>query len=89
MKKYIFIGLLSIMGCNNLKRLEGVSGSRDNGYDTEPVSGHPRIEPYAVFAGYQPNGGRLYLIHWQGNVLNNVSLPEQTVDGLNIRKYAI
>ncbi len=89
MKGYMLATLLLLVGCNGLDRLiQGKDRSRNNDYDANsPIAPVVRQEPYAVFAGYAPDGEFIYLVHWTGNALDKQGMLENAVDAMNIPKY--
>lgn len=84
---------LLLCSCDRLERVLGhESPPRDVVYGSLPTT--PQIEPqepYATFAGTHgwPDGSysRLFLVHWQGNSLNMVSMLEEDLDVLGIPKF--
>lgn len=90
--KIIFVLPILLVGCNGLDRLTTGQHSRNEVYDVSPTHQDERLEPYAMFAGYHLDGDafeKLYIVHWDGNALGNVSLTESEIDQLNIPKFSL
>ncbi len=87
--KWLVCAMLVLTGCNGLDRLvSGKNGSRNAvGEPVSPIAPVVRQEPYAVFAGYAPDGEFIYLVHWTGNALDKQGMLENDVDAMNIPKY--
>lgn len=92
MRPYVLAAVLLLIGCNGVDRLTGNTRRRDDAYDNTPTPlDTVRLEPFATFAGYHPDGVggyiNLYLVHWRGNTLDNVSMLETDIDKLHIPKF--